>query len=68
MEHEHCFHLFRGVFHMVLPDGHVLEKCCKCQQTRVIHAEHSTRRAARGIVRGWITHENQKEKKGVWRT
>lgn len=38
--HEHCFHLFRGPIWMVMPDGYVLEKCCKCEQTRLVHAEH----------------------------
>lgn len=38
--HEHCFHAYRGAIHMVVPDGHVLEKCCKCETTRMIHVDH----------------------------
>lgn len=39
--HQHCFHTFRGPIWMVVPDGHVLEKCCKCETTRLIHIEHT---------------------------
>lgn len=38
--HEHCFHAYRGAIHMVIPDGHVLEKCCKCETTRMVHIDH----------------------------
>lgn len=37
---DHCFHIVRGPWWMVVPDGHVLEKCCKCPRTRTVHAEH----------------------------
>lgn len=40
-KHEHCWHLFRGPLMMVMPDGHVAEKCCECQAMRTIHAGHS---------------------------
>jgi hypothetical protein len=39
--HEHCYHAYRGAIHMVIPDGHVLEKCCKCSETRLIHVDHA---------------------------
>jgi hypothetical protein len=38
--HAHCFHRFYGIIHMVVPDGHVLEKCCGCDATRTVHIEH----------------------------
>jgi len=40
--HEHCYHSFRGPIHVVVPEGHVVEKCCKCHSTRVIHVDHLT--------------------------
>ena len=39
-EHKHCWHDYRGAIWMVIPDGHIVQKCCKCPKTRVIHAEH----------------------------
>lgn len=36
----HCWHRFMGWYHMVLPDGHVLQKCCKCPKTRSVHFAH----------------------------
>lgn len=39
-EHEHCWHAFRGPLMMVVPDGHVVETCCKCHKMRTIHADH----------------------------
>src|SRR5438094_5250299 len=38
--HTHCWHVYRGAIWMVLPDGHVLEKCCLCPATRTVHVEH----------------------------
>lgn len=38
--HEHCYHTYRGVLHMVVPDGHVVQKCCSCSSMRTIHADH----------------------------
>ncbi len=38
--HECCFHIFSGPIHMVVPDGHVIEKCCGCSCTRSVHREH----------------------------
>lgn len=37
---------------MVIPDGHVLEKCCKCEATQLVHCEH---RADRGRAERWTT-------------
>lgn len=39
--HEHCFHPYRGVLHMVVPDGHVVRKCCKCPKMETVHRGHS---------------------------
>lgn len=39
--HTHCWHVFRGPLLMVVPDGHVVQKCCGCATTRVIHADHA---------------------------
>jgi len=46
VEHKHCFHLFRGPIHMVIPDGHVVQKCCTCERTRTVHADHAYDRHA----------------------
>ena len=40
-QHEHHYHNYRGPFWMVIPDGHVLQKCCKCPATRAIHGDHA---------------------------
>ena len=37
---EHCFHPYCGVIHMVIPDGHVLVKCCQCEHMETRHAAH----------------------------
>jgi hypothetical protein len=41
--HEHCLHPYRGAIHMVLPDGHTLMKCCKCEHTETKHRDHQHR-------------------------
>lgn len=46
--HQHCFHDYRGPIHMVIPDGHILQKCCRCTSTRTIHVDH-----AHGDQRKW---------------
>jgi len=51
-EHEHCFHIFRGPIWMVIPDGHVIEKCCMCDATRTVHAEHRADDHVRGVPWG----------------
>lgn len=37
----HCWHLKRGAIWMVVKDGHVIQECCKCPQTRSIHGDHA---------------------------
>lgn len=39
--HLHCWHAYRGAIFMVIPDGHMVQKCCKCPATRTVHVEHS---------------------------
>lgn len=39
--HEHCYHAYHGPIHMVIPDGHTVQKCCKCGTTRAIHMDHA---------------------------
>ncbi len=36
----HCYHLFVGVIHMVVPPGHVLLQCCLCRDVKVVHRDH----------------------------
>lgn len=36
---DHCWHFFRGASYAVLPDGHVVMKCCKCPATDTIHRD-----------------------------
>lgn len=52
-DHEHCWHTFRGLIHMVIPDGHAVQKCCKCKTTRTVHVDHlhDTERHGRGLRR-----------------
>lgn len=40
----HCWHHYRGAILMVIPDGHVVQECCKCHQHRTVHAEHTGRK------------------------
>lgn len=40
VRHEHCYRPFGGPIHMVLPNGHVLMKCCHCESTETRHAAH----------------------------
>jgi len=35
-----CWHIFTGAIHMVLQDGQIVEQCCKCHATRVVHRDH----------------------------
>lgn len=35
-----CFHVFTGPIWMVVPDGHVVQKCCHCSAMRTIHRCH----------------------------
>lgn len=38
--HEHCWHVTKGPLMIALPDGHVHQTCCRCPQTRHVHADH----------------------------
>lgn len=38
--HEHCWHAHRGPIWMVIPNGHTVQQCCKCQATRTVHVDH----------------------------
>ena len=37
----HCFHIYRGPMHMVIPDGHVALRCCRCPAMKTQHADHA---------------------------
>lgn len=39
--HECCWHAYEGPSMVVLEDGHILQKCCKCPATRTIHKDHA---------------------------
>lgn len=38
---DHCWHNFVGIIHMVVPDGHVVQKCCRCEEMRDIHRDRA---------------------------
>lgn len=38
--HECCYHMYHGSILMVVPDGHIVQKCCKCACIRTTHADH----------------------------
>jgi hypothetical protein len=38
---EHCWHPQEGPYMMVLRDGHILQKCCKCGAGRQVHRAHA---------------------------
>lgn len=40
-KHDHCWHQYRGPILMVIPDGHTIQNCCKCPETRTIHIDHA---------------------------
>lgn len=48
-KHDHCWHAYQGAIWMVIPDGHVVQKCCKCPETRLVHIDH----AKHSGVRRW---------------
>lgn len=48
---EHCFHNFSGPLMMVLPDGCVHQKCCRCFVTRNIHRDHAWQDKAREWIK-----------------
>ena len=37
----HCWHPFEGTFMMVLHSGEMLQECCKCHATQVVHRAHA---------------------------
>jgi len=39
--HEHCWHVYSGPIHMVIPNGHIVQQCCKCESTRTVHVDHA---------------------------
>lgn len=40
-EHQHCYHISTKPIMMVVPDGYVVQKCCKCESVRTIHSAHT---------------------------
>lgn len=52
-DHEHCWHTHRGPIHMVIPNGHTVQQCCKCQATRTVHADHTHEHRHEGGQRRW---------------
>lgn len=38
---DHCWHAKRGPIMMVIPDGHIVQECCKCHRTQTVHADHA---------------------------
>ena len=40
-EHKHCYHASTKPIMMVIPDGHVVQKCCKCESVRTVHGAHT---------------------------
>jgi hypothetical protein len=38
---EHHWHAFSGVIHMVVPQGHIVQSCCKCSSIRTVHRGHA---------------------------
>lgn len=39
-ECKHCYHPNEGPLYMVLRDGYVPLRCCKCQQLTTVHRGH----------------------------
>jgi hypothetical protein len=40
-EHEHHWHEHAGAVWMAVPDGHIVQKCCRCWATRTVHRDHA---------------------------
>jgi hypothetical protein len=38
--HWHCMRPYEGVLHMVVPNGHVVVKCCECPHMETRHMAH----------------------------
>lgn len=72
---DHCWHAYQGMIHMVVPNGHVLQKCCHCEATRTVHADHVARPGAerarrlteRGPTKAWIHTSKPDDPKPIWR-
>lgn len=39
--HECHWHFYSGTLMMEVPAGHVVQQCCKCDATRVVHRAHA---------------------------
>lgn len=49
--HGHCWHAYQGPIWMVIPDGHVVQKCCQCPATRTIHQDHAREEKKQRVIR-----------------
>lgn len=73
--HDHCWHAYQGMIHMVVPNGHVLQKCCHCEATRTVHADHVARPCAERARRSaeyeptgtWMHTRKPGDPKPMWR-
>lgn len=45
---DHCWHNQAQPHHMVLEDGHVLQRCCQCGDTRQVHVDYTWEVQSRG--------------------
>jgi hypothetical protein len=43
--HTHCYHIYQESLMMVIPDGHVVQKCCKCECMQTVHQDHMWRKS-----------------------
>lgn len=51
-DHICCWHNYFGpIYHIPIPDGHIVEKCCKCSVYRTVHIDSS-------ISSTWTTHKS----------
>lgn len=52
---DHYWHANRGAMMVCLPDGFIVQRCCKCHETRSIHADHAMSGNAKKVftVRPW---------------
>ena len=49
----HCWHLHTGPLLMVVPEGHVVEKCCQHPEaTRLVHVDH---------LEGWTARHTERQ-------
>lgn len=59
-----CYHDYRGPIHMVIPDGHIVQKCGRCEAMRTIHAEHRAREFHRGDYSSYFAPMGRYVKRG----